>query len=106
MTTSLVLLAPVPDLELLDELLERLGWGRNNLLAVLAPNATHTPTHRGLRASVSEIAAKALENALHDDTALAVRVILDVRPDAQRHGHFEAVLEAASLVRLSPPEQD
>lgn len=106
MTTSLVLLAPVPELEVLDELLERLGWGRNNLLAVVAPSATHTPTHRGLRASVSEVSAEALENALHEDTALAGRVVLDIRPDAQRLGHFEAVLEAAGLVRLSLTEQD
>lgn len=76
MMTSMVLLAPMPELELLDELLERLGWGRNNLLAVVAPSATHTPTHRGLRASVSEISEEVLENALHEDTALAGRVVL------------------------------
>lgn len=103
MKTSLVLLAAVPALERLDQILDRLGW-RGSLLAEVAPSAADTPTHRGLRASVSGDLAEALEIAVREDRGLDGSVVVNIRPDEQRHGHFDAILKVADLVRLSNPD--
>lgn len=102
MTTSLVLLAPVPELEFL----ERLGWGRNNILPVVAPSTTHTPAHRGCVLRYRRFLRKRWKTLCKKIPRwLGARFWISGLARSAS-GISKLFLEAADLVRLNPPAQD
>lgn len=106
MITSLVILTRTTSLDKANALCALMGWRDDNFRAELGATATGETTHLGLRATVGSELVALLEQALQDRPELSSAMILDSRPDNQRHGHFEAVLDEAGLVRIAPPDID
>lgn len=100
MIMSITMITPSEVLTEADELCAALGWGSGNFLVPLADAENGPATHFGMRASVPEERVAPLVEAIEQSATLAARVISDVRPDAERLGHFEAVLGELGLVRV------
>lgn len=103
MNISLVIITPESHRDAADLALASLGWGDTNFLVELGPDATGSPTHFGLRATVSP----AFMDALHIEfAAFEGAVLIDATADAERVLHFDTVLEAHGLHRIAPPYID
>lgn len=100
MNISLVIITPASQRAAADAALSSLGWGDTNFLVELGPDATGSPTHFGLRATVPPEFMETLHSEFADfDSA----VLLDAVPDADRVPHFDNVLDAHALHRIAPP---
>ncbi|MGY6704791.1 hypothetical protein [Roseinatronobacter sp.] len=106
MNMSLVIITPVSLTDQADACLAALGWGTQNFLVELGGDADGPPCHHGLRATVTTEFVKALQDRIATDQALVGGLLIDLRPDAKRMGHFDAVLAQNGLARMAPPHMD
>jgi len=86
--------------------LAALGWGTQNFLVELGRDAYGPLTHHGLRATVTTEFIEALQDRIAADHVLVGAVLIDLRQDAERMGHFDAVLAQTGLERIAPPHMD
>lgn len=100
MIKSITMIAPSAVLTEADDLCAALGWGSGNFLVPLAESQSGPPTHYGMRASVTDNLVDGLADAIGQSPSLSGAVIVDVRPDGERLGHFDEVVSVAGLVRV------
>lgn len=99
MNISLVIITPASHRAAADAAMASLGWGETNFLVELGPEATGSPTHFGLRATVPPEFMTALQAEF---AAFGGDVQIDTAPDADRVAHFDSVLDAQGLHRIMP----
>ena len=102
MKTSIVILTEIDTLSDANALCTACGWGADNLRVELSADGAGPATHLGLHAMAQEGFVAALADALDTDHALAASLIASTRADADRWGHFDAVTNAAGLLRVEP----
>ena len=103
MNISLVIITPALQRDATDAALASLGWSDTNFLVALGPDATGSPTHFGLRATVQPEFMEALQVEF---AAFGGNVLIDSAPDTDRLSHFDSVLDAHALHRNMPPYVD
>lgn len=103
MNISLVIITPAVHRAAADAAMASLGWGDTNFLVELGPEATGSPTHFGLRATVPP---EFMEPLQAEFATFGGAVLIDAVPDADRVQHFDSVLDAHALHRSMPPYID
>lgn len=106
MNMSLVIVTPASLTARADACLAALGWGTQNFLVELGGDDDGPLTHHGLRATVTTEFIGALQDGIAVDPALASAVLIDLRPDAERMDHFDAVLAENGLTRIETQHAD
>ena len=98
MSHSIVIIVPNALREAVNEAAEENGHGPNNMSVPLSSNGTEPATHYGCRTWASDGFLAELNDYPQQ---LKVASIIDIRPDAECHGHFDAVLAANNLQKVA-----
>lgn len=85
-----------------NEFLLGIGWSDNNFMVPLAAMDSAMVSHFGLRASVDIPVAETLALHLSEQPALADALLVDLREDAERLGHFADVIHGEDLSLFEP----
>lgn len=102
MKKSLVIIASETDMQGANELLLGIGWSDNNFLVPLSTAASAKASHFGLRASVDISFAETLALHLSEQPALVDALVVDLREDAERLGHFADIIQREGLSLFEP----
>lgn len=94
MIYSLVIIAPADIAEQVNAIAEAAGYGPNNLSVPLT--TSEGITHYGLRTWASQGFVDSLGDFPAD---LVSQCIIDIRPDAERYGHWQDVLNQHGMTR-------
>lgn len=97
MMKSLVLIVPISALNEVNSMLAGLGWIDDNFSVPLSDESHSDITHKGLRATASADFVEAVTEQLSMSPVLSAALLCDIRPDADRLGHFADCLTVAGL---------
>ena len=98
MSHSIVIIVPTALREAVNGTAEDNGHGPNNMSVPLSSNGTEPATHYGCRAWASDGFLAELNDY---PQRMKVASIIDIRTDAERHGHFDAVIAANNLQKVA-----
>ena len=80
-----------------NKLLAGIGWEEDNFTVPLTADESSSISHFGLRASIRPAFSEVLAEHLAPLTALAQSLVIDLREETDRHGHFADVIDAEGL---------
>lgn len=112
MTYSATLLIPTAHRAAANLLGEQLGMGPTNFSVALSTDGTEPATHYGCRTWCDDAFVGMLVNAregiwpdgVDPVPNVLTALVVDIRPDAERDGHFDSVLTAEGLQRVATPD--
>lgn len=105
MKVSIVIITEATSLADAEAICAVCGWGEGNFRVPLCADGTDPATHFGLHATLRESEAESFQAALEQAPDLAQALLVSIREDASRWGHFDAVAEAAGMKRIEQAVQ-